>query len=327
MRHLNRLVATTVATALIVTTQGKALCADGDYPRRPIRVLVGYAAGGVVDVVGRLFASELSIRLGQPVFIENLPGAFMQRPSEIVSRATPDGYTLMIGTSEMTMWPYLRKSYRFQLSSDFTPVSMLANNWTVFASYPGLPVTSLPEFVAYAKQNPGKLRYGSSGAGGVLHVVVELLKQSAGVDIIHVPYRGGSQTLQDLMAGNIELASVGLPSAQVAEGGRLRILAQAGPRRHSRLPDVPTTAEVGYPEVHVEPWFSLLGPPNLPSAIVNRLDTEIRAISDSADFNAKLEKIGFASSYMPHDKFVDYISDDLRRWKDLIPTMGIDQID
>jgi tripartite-type tricarboxylate transporter receptor subunit TctC len=298
-----------------------------DYPVRPIRILVGYAAGGVVDVVGRQFATELSARLGQPVIIDNLPGAFMQRPSEIVRHAPADGYTLMIGTSEMTLWPSLKRSYRFQLATDFTPIAMLANNWTVFATHPGVPARSLPEFVAYARNNPGKLRYGSSGVGGVLHIVAELLKLSAGLDMIHVPYRGGSQSVTDLMAGQIEMASIGLSSARAAEGGRLNILAQAGLRRHPMFPDVPTTAEYGYPDVRVEPWFSLIGPPNLPPEIIARLNNEIQGIVTAVDFKDKLERIGLAPFYMPHAEFVGFIPGDMQRWKELIPAMRIEQLD
>ena len=167
---------------------------------------------------------------------------------------------------------------------DYVPVALVTTSWTVFAIYPGLPAQTLPEFISYAKANPGKLRYGSGGVGGALHIAVEMLKLKTGIDLIHVPYRGGGQAATDAMSGQIEMVSMGLASARVAEGGKLRILAQTGPSRHPLFPDVPTTAEYGLPDVRMDTWFGVVAPPGTPDAIVARLD---RAVADVAQKHAR----------------------------------------
>ena len=181
--------------------------------------------------------------------------------ADALNRATPDGYTLMIATSEAAMLPFLKKSYRYDPVKDFTPIALMVTSWTVFAVNPNVPAKTLPELIGYAKANPGKLRYGSGGVGGVLHIAVEMLKLATGTDIVHVPYRSGAQAATDTISGQIDLVSMGLASARVAEGGKLRVLAQTGPSRHPMFPDVPTTAELGLPEVRMETWFGLTAPP------------------------------------------------------------------
>lgn len=294
-----------------------------DYPSRPVRVLVGYAAGGVVDSIARLYAEELSRRLGQPFVIDNLPGAFMQRPSEAVMRAPPDGYTLMVGTDEMVMWPYLKSDYKFRLPGDFSPIAPMAKTWTVFAIKAGLSAKSFPDFIEYAKQNPGMIRYGSSGTGGVLHVAVELLKLKTGLDLVHVPYRSGAQSVTDLLAGQIEMNSMGLASARALDPARAHAIAQTGPRRHPMLAEVPTTAELGLPDIRIEPWFFLVGPANMPASIVNKLNAELAAIAGTESFRHKLEQIGFVADSANPKEFVARLQSESDRWKQLIPAMGL----
>ena len=184
--------------------------------------------------------------------------------SDALNRAPADGYTLMIGTSELTMLPFLKKGYRYDPLKDFTPIALVATSWTVFAINPAVPANTLAEFITYAKANPGRVRYGSGGVGGSLHIAVEMLKLKTGADLIHVPYRGGAQAAADAISGQIEMVSMGLASARVAEGGKLRILAQTGPSRHPMFADVPTTAEFGLPDVRMDTWFGLIAPPNTP---------------------------------------------------------------
>src|SRR5262249_36323916 len=154
------------------------------------------------------------------------------------SRSAADGYTLMIGTSELTMLPFLKKGYRYDPLKDLTPIALFASSWTVFAVNPNVPAKTLPELIAYAKAHPGEIRYGSGGIGGALHVAVEMLKLKTGADLVHVPYRGGAQAATDAISGQIEMVSMGLASARVAEGGKLRVLAQTGPTRHPMFADV-----------------------------------------------------------------------------------------
>ena len=212
-------------------------------------------------MIGRLYAERLSERLGQPIVVDNRPGAMTQLATDVLTHADPDGYTLMLGPSELVMLPFLKKDYPFDPTRDITPVALVTTSWTLFAVYPGLPMKTLPEFIDYAKARPGKLRYGSGGVGGALHIAVEMLKLKTGIDMIHVPYRGGEQDATDAMAGQIDMASIGLASGRVAEGGKLRLLAQTGPKRHPLYPDVPTTAEYGLPDVRMDTWFGLIAPP------------------------------------------------------------------
>ena len=304
----------------------RAAVAD-DYPSRPIHLIITSPAGSLVDVIGRLVAEGLSSRLGQPVVVDNRPGGMTQLGTDLLVRADPDGYTLMIGPNELAMLPFLKKNYPYDPTRDIVPVALVTTSWTVFAIYPGLPPQTLPEFIDYAKARPGKLRYGSGGVGGALHIAVEMLKLKTGIDLIHVPYRGGEQAATDAMAGQIEMVSMGLASARLAEGGRLRLLAQAGPSRHPLYPDIPTTAEYGLPDVRMDTWFGLVAPAKTPDAVVTKLDSVIAAVMRQPDFNDRLAKIGCAPAYKPHAEFAAYIDAELKKWGQLLPAMGIPKID
>jgi tripartite-type tricarboxylate transporter receptor subunit TctC len=298
-----------------------------DYPTRPVHLLITSPAGALVDVIGRLYAEHLSEKLGQPVVVDNRPGAMTQLATDVLVHADPDGYTLMLGTSELVMLPFLKKDYPFNPTRDITPVSLVTTSWTLFAIYPGLPAQTLPEFIDYAKARPGKLRFGSGGVGGALHIAVELLKLKTGIDMIHVPYRGGEQEATDAMAGQIEMASMGLASGRVAAGGKLRLLAQTGPVRHPLYPDVPTTAEYGLPEVRMDTWFSLVAPPSTPAVIVERLDRATAAVEQEQGFRDGLSRIGCAPAYKSHSDVAAFIADDVKKWQKLIPILGIPQIE
>jgi tripartite-type tricarboxylate transporter receptor subunit TctC len=294
-----------------------------DYPSRPVKLLVTSPAGSLVDVLSRILANDLSTRLGQSIIVENRPGGMTQVALESLIRSPADGYTLMLGTNEMAILPYLKKSYHFDPTKDFTPVALVTTSWTVFAINPKVPANTLPELVTYSKTHPGGVRYGSGGTGGALHIAVELLKWKSGGNFVHIPYRGGSQVATDTISGQIEMASMGLASTRIASQGQLRILAQTGPVRHPMLPDVPTTAEVGYPDVRMDTWFGVLAPPNLPEPIRKRLANDIGAVSQEKSYADKLSVIGCAVAYKPPAEFVDYIAGESRKWSEIIPALGI----
>jgi tripartite-type tricarboxylate transporter receptor subunit TctC len=294
-----------------------------DYPTRPIRLIVSSPAGSLVDVLSRLLAQDVGARLGQSIVIDNRAGAMTQVALDALVRAPSDGYTLMIGPSELAMLPFLKKGYRYDPGKDFTPVALFASSWTVFAVNPKVPAETLPELIAYAKAHPGAIRYGSGGVGGALHIAVEMLKLKTGADLVHIPYRGGSQVATDAISGQIEMASMGLASTRIAANGQLRILAQTGPRRHPMLPDVPTTAELGLPDVRMETWFGVIAPADLPQPVVDRLAQAIDAVLQDASFRDKLFAIGCAATWMPPAKFASYISGETKRWSQIIPAMGI----
>ncbi len=314
---------TMLAAALMCLATGAASAED--YPSHPIRLLIHTPPGSLVDVLGRLVGQELSQRLGQSVVPDNRPGAATMIAVEQLNHSPPDGYTLMINTSEATMTPFLKKSYRFDPIKDFTPVALIVTSWTVFAVNPKVPANTLKELVEYSKTHP--VRYGSGGVGGVLHIAGEMLKLKSGGNFVHVPYRGGAQAATDAISGQIEMVSMGLASTRVADGGQLRILAQAGPSRHPMLPDVPTTTEQGYPDVQMETWFGLAGPPGMPKDVVARLNKELAAIVKEPAFIDRLNKLGLAVDYKPDAEFLKFIADDARKWRELIPAMGIQQVD
>ena len=296
-----------------------------DYPSRPIKLLIHTPAGSLVDVLGRLVGQELGDRLGQSVIIDNRVGGATIIAVEQLKNSPPDGYTLMINTSEATMLPFLKKSYRTDPIKDFTPIALVVTSWTVFAINPKVPANTLPELVAYSKSHP--VRYGSGGTGGALHIAGEMLKLKTGGNFVHVPYRGGAQAATDAISGQIEMVSMGLASTRVADTGQLKILAQAGPSRHPMLPEVPTTAEAGMPEVRMDTWFGLVGPPGMPKEIVVRINRELAAIAKEPAFQDKLAKLGLAVDYRPDAAFISFMADDTKKWRELIPAMGIPQVD
>jgi tripartite-type tricarboxylate transporter receptor subunit TctC len=296
-----------------------------DYPTRPIKLLIHTPPGSLVDVLGRLIGQELSDRLGQSLIIDNRVGGATIIAVEQLKNSPPDGYTLMINTSEATMLPFLKKSYRTDPIKDFTPIALVVTSWTVFAVNPKVPANTLPELVAYSKSHP--VRYGSGGTGGALHIAGEMLKLKSGGNFVHVPYRGGAQAATDAISGQIEMVSMGLASTRVADSGQLKILAQAGPSRHPMLPEVPTTVEAGLPDVRMDTWFGLVGPPGMPKEVVTRINRELAAIVKEPAFQDKLAKLGLAVDYKPDAAFISFMADDTKKWRELIPAMGIPQVD
>ena len=298
-----------------------------DYPTQPIHIAVGAAAGGVADIIARLYGAKLTEKLGQTVIIDNMPSAYSLRPTELVARAEPDGYNLMLGSSDLLTLPFLKKNYRFRILSDFTPVASLASSWTVFAVNASLPVTTLKDFVALARGEQGGLRYGSGGVGTPMHIASELLEQSTGVAMVHVPYQSGAQSLTDLVSGRIEMSSMGLASAKSVEAGKIKVIAQVGETRHPLFPDVPTAIEAGYPDVHLQFWFGLFGPPKMPAPILKRLDEALASISNDEAFRKQLVQFGAAADFRDHDTFVKEIEAENERWRRLIPAMNLPALD
>jgi tripartite-type tricarboxylate transporter receptor subunit TctC len=316
-----------ILAAAAVLACGAPGAAAQDYPSRPIRLLIHSPPGSLVDVLGRLVGQEVGDRLGQPLVVDTRPGGATMIAVEQLRNAPADGYTLMVNTSEATMLPFLKKSYRIDPIKDVTPIALMVTSWTVFAVHPSVPASTLQELVSYSKTHEGGVRYGSGGTGGVLHIAGEMLKLKTGGNFVHVPYRGGAQAATDAIAGQIEMVSMGLASTRVAEGGKLKILAQTGPSRHPMLPDVPTTAEAGLPDVRMDTWFGLVGPPGMPPEIVTRISRILAVVVGHQAFQDKLAKLGLAVDFKPGDGFIRFMADDTKRWRELIPAMGIPQVD
>jgi tripartite-type tricarboxylate transporter receptor subunit TctC len=305
------------ATALAATASGNA----AEFPARPIRVVVPYAAGGPTDVLGRMVAEFLGRDLGQAAFVENRPGAQGAIGAETAARADPDGYTLLVVAGSMIVLnPLLYKKLSYDPARDFRMLALITEVPVVMEVHPSVPARTVAEFVAYAKQNPGKLSFGSAGTGGTIHLAGEMFKQMAGIEMTHVPYKGAAPALTDLLAGNIQVmfdaVGTALPSVR---SGMLRALGVSSARRNSDLPDVPTIAESGYPDYLVSVWFGVAAPARVPDNIAQILQGSLdRAMNDDA-FRASLEKIGY-SVLRPRSRaaITEFIDADRARWSDVI---------
>jgi tripartite-type tricarboxylate transporter receptor subunit TctC len=309
-------------TAFAATANGSA----AEFPTRPIRVVVPYAAGGPTDILGRLVAEFLGRDLKQAAFVENKPGAQGAIGAETVARADPDGYTLLVVAGSMIVLnPLLYKTLSYDPARDFRMLALITEVPVVMEVHPSVPARTVAEFVAYAKQHPGKLSFGSAGTGGTIHLAGEMFKQMAGIEMTHVPYKGAAPALIDLLAGNIQLMfdSVGtaLPSVR---SGMLRALGVSSARRISDLPEVPTIAESGYPDYLVSVWFGVAAPARMPDDVAQVLRASLdRAMSDDA-FRESLEKIGY-SVLRPRSAaaIAEFIDDDRARWSAVIKAQNI----
>ena len=308
-----RALAALVCGLVLAAPQGRA----AEYPTRTIKLIVPYAAGGPTDVLGRLVGDYLSRELKQPVVVENKAGAQGAIGAEAAARAEPDGYTLFFtAASIFVLNPQLYKKLPYDPAKDFRMMALITDLPVIMEVNPSVPAKTVAEFVAYAKQNPGKLNFGSAGTGGTIHLAGEMFKQMAGVDMVHVAYKGAGPALTDLLSGNIQLMfdTVGTALPPV-KAGLLRPLAVSSAQRIPELPDVPTMAESGYPDYAVSVWYGVAAPSKLPDEVARKLDASLdQALSDDV-FRASLEKVGFPllrpRSQAEIDKFIET---DRARW-------------
>ncbi|MBR0649812.1 tripartite tricarboxylate transporter substrate binding protein [Roseomonas terrae] len=264
-----------------------------DWPARPVRVVLPYPPGGPTDLIGRVVAMRAQHELGQPLVIENRPGASGTIGAAEVSRAAPDGQVFLMNASIHVIIPHLNRNMPFDALADFTPVTNMAMVPLVALVTPSLPVRSLRELADHAKANPGKLSYGSSGIGAAQHLAGEMFKQIAGVDMTHVPYRGAGPAIQDLIAGNIQVMFDSVPAgAGAVRQGLLRPLATTTAQRIAAYPDLPTTAEAGFPDLVISTWYGVWAPPRLPGAIAERMQRAVAVAVRDSDVQARMATLG-----------------------------------
>jgi tripartite-type tricarboxylate transporter receptor subunit TctC len=297
-----------------------------EFPTRPIKVVIPYAAGGPTDIFGRLVAEYLGKDLKQAVFVENKAGAQGAIGAEMVARAEPDGYTLLATSgSVIVLNPLLYKKLSYDPVKDFRMLALVTEVPVVLCIHPSVPAKTVAEFVAYARQNPGKLNFGSSGTGSFTHLAAEMFKQMAGIEMTHIAYKGAAPALTDVMSGNIQLmfesVSLALPPVR---SGLLRPLGISSAQRNSDLPDVPTIAESGYPEYFVNVWNGVAVPANLPDDVTRILTDSLNRAIDDDTFRASLEKIGY-SVFRPRSAaaITAFIDADRARWSGVIKAQNI----
>jgi tripartite-type tricarboxylate transporter receptor subunit TctC len=293
------------------------------YPSRPVRLIVGFAPGGATDIMARLIGQWLSERLGQQFIVENRPGAASNVATEAVVNAPPDGYTLLVATSVNAINATLYEKLNFNLIRDVAPVASIHREPFVMEVNPSVPVKTVPEFIAHAKANPGKINMASAGIGSGNHVAGELFKMMTGVNLVHVPYRGAGPALVDLLGGQVQVMFATMSSSiEYVRGGKLRALAVTTATRSPVLPDIPTVAEF-VPGYESSFWSGVGAPKNTPPGIVDKLNREINAALADPKFKARLADLGgTALSGSPAD-FRKFIADETEKWAKVVKFAGL----
>jgi tripartite-type tricarboxylate transporter receptor subunit TctC len=302
-----------------------ASCFSQTYPAKPLRIVVPFAPGGSTDIFARLVAEKLSAAFAQPVVVENRAGASGNIGAEAVARSAPDGYTvLMATTGVMAINNALFKSLSYDAAKDLEPVVFIASITNVLAVPLDLPAKNLAELIALAKKEPGRLTFASSGAGSSTHLSAELLKSMAGIDVVHVPFKGSGQALIDVVAGRVSMIIDNMPSALPhIKGGKLRALGVTGSKRSGALPEVPTIAEAGVPGYESLSWSGFALPAGAPREVVQRLNRETNAILASADMKQKLAEQGADAMGGPPEAFAKHVRAEREKWGRLVQERGI----
>jgi tripartite-type tricarboxylate transporter receptor subunit TctC len=313
----------TIACAAFAAALLGANAAQAAWPERPVQVLVPFAAGGITDVVARVTAERLQAAFKQPFVVENDPGAAGILAAQRLARANPDGYTLMsCPVFQITIAPFTHK-VDFDPMKDFTPISIVATSPFVIVVRAGLPANTLAELIAYVKSKPGQLNFGSAGPGSFSHITAAIFLKSAGLDMVHVPYKGISPAFTDLLAGQIDMmAATPVETKGYLNSGKVKVLAITGAARSPQLPGVPTVAET-VPIPPIETTHGILAPAKTPPEIADALAREIAAAEKSAEFRERLQRIGVEPAIKTPAEFADIIAADTARWHDVVRDLGL----
>ena len=313
-----------VACAVTLASADRANAED--WPARPVHIVVPFAPGGATDILGRIFADKLSERLGQAVIVDNKPGAGGNIGASFVARSDPDGYTLFVGSGPgLTSARALSKDADFDPVQDFTPITLLATQAFILTVDPKLPPRNIPEFVRYAKDHKGGLTYGTPGIGTPHHLAMELFKQVAGIELVHVPYRGGGPMIQAALAGEVPVvfASYVIVGPYLSTG-KLKPIGFSATHRIPQEPDIAPIAEQGYPGFDVDSFFGLFGPAGTPQPVSDRITREVRTILSMQDAEDRLQKIGCET---PPDltmgEFGQLVRQDVAKWTKVVTAAGI----
>jgi tripartite-type tricarboxylate transporter receptor subunit TctC len=293
------------------------------YPSRPVRVLVGFQAGGGTDLAARAVAQRLTDVTGGSFVVDNRPGASGNIAAELVAKAPADGYTILMANSTIAI-PSLFSKLAFDVRKDFSPLSLIALGPSVLVVHPSLPVKDVKGLIAFAKARPKELHYGSGGIGNYTHLAMELFASSAGIDMIHVPYKGGAPSVIALVSGEVHTLFTSIPTVlPQINAGKMRALGVSISRRSAALPNVPTIAEAGLPGYYAASWYGLLFPAGVPAAIVDGLAKDIGAVMSVADVKEKMLAQGFEPVGNSPAEFSSFIREEIPRWDSVVKRAGI----
>jgi len=311
-----------VALLLIASLAAGASLAQ-DYPSKPIRMVVPFSPGGSTDVLARIVGQKLTERSGQPVIIENRAGAGGNIGAEQVARSAPDGYTLLLGGVPHAISASLYSKLPYDLAQDLAAIAEIASFPSAIVLHPSLPANSVKELIALARARPGRFSFGSAGNGSPNHLSLELFQTMAGVRMVHVPYKGSGQLVGDLLAGQVQLASMGLPVAVPhVQSGKLRAIAVTGAARSTLLPEVPTVSEAALPGFEVTSWYGVFAPAGLPADIVAKLNSEIGSAVTAAEVKERLAALGAEPSVKSPDQFGRYVRQEITKWAKVVKDSG-----
>ena len=313
------------AVALLAACTPWLAYAQASYPSKPVTLVVPTAAGGTTDLSARMLAQALGPVLGQSVVVDNKGGGNGNIAATAAKRAEPDGYTLLMQYSGYhVISPLLTKQKAWE-QSDFQPVANVISAPQIIVVRDGLPVKTLGELISYAKAHPGKLNYASSGNGSLQHVTGAMLEQQGGVKMVHVPYKGTGPALQDLLGGQVDLTfGTAPPFMPHIQAGKLRVLAVTGKERLPSLPNVPTTAEAGYPQVNATSWFALFAPANTPKPVVDKLVADVRTVVQNPAFQQKAQEQGATADYLGPLQLGERVKADLANWAQVVKASRIE---
>ena len=317
---------TRLLTALITLALVQAVHAQSAdvYPNKPIRFIVPFAAGGASDVTSRLISQVMSPSIGQAVIVENKAGAGGNIGSDFVAKSPPDGYTMLLAyTGPMAINPTLYKNLPFNPLKDFAAVTLVAQAPLLLGVNPSMPVNNVQELIRYAKENPGKIFYGSSGTGGADHLAGDLFMKETGTKIIHVPYKGGALALRDLVAGNTQMQFMTIPAAiPLIRDGRIRPLALLSSKRFELFPDVPTIEEAGLKNVYVNNTYGVTVPAGTPPDVVNKLNAELVKAVKNPEVANRFKDLGLVPAYNTPAEFTQFMKDEYERWAEIVKVSG-----
>ncbi len=321
------LCAVSIATLLsssLVGAQTIAQSAAQAFPNKPIRFVVPFPPGGGNDILARALAPKMSEILGQQVVIDNRAGAGGNIGADFVAKSPPDGYTIVIASNQVTMNPWIYSKLPFDIAKDFAPVAQVASVPMLLAIHPEVPATNLKEFIALAKAKPGSLNYSTPGLGTPQHIAFEVFNFDAGVKVTHVPYKGTSPSIVDLIGGQVQ-ATLGTMASldQHVKSGKVRPIAVSTPQRSPAMPDIPTIEEGGLKGYNVPLWYSVLAPANTPKDIVAKISASIRDALKDPQTKAQLERQGFVESYLDPEQMSALITKDLAYWQKAIQNIGL----